>query len=145
MTVDGHHSLAHTNGRHGSADGPVDGQAGVTDLDRDLDDQRMPDKPRVISEDDRLRYEGYLAQILSALGLDLDTPSTSATPRRFLRALLDTTVGYEGDPQLLTAFPTECRGGANCEVAQSSRARSRSSPCVSTMPCHSSEMSTWGM
>ena len=92
--------------------------AGVTDLDRDLDDQPMPDQLRVISVDDRLRFEGYLAEILSALGLNLDTPSTSATPRRFLRALFDTTVGYEGDPKLLTAFPTECHGGANCEVAQ---------------------------
>ena len=26
--------------------------------------------------------------------------------------------GYEGDPKLLTAFPTECHGGANCEIAQ---------------------------
>jgi GTP cyclohydrolase I len=77
-----------------------------------------PDVPRNLSEDDRLRYEGYLAEILAALGLDLDTPATAATPRRFLRALFDTTSGYEGDPKLLTAFPTECRGGANCEIAQ---------------------------
>ncbi len=26
--------------------------------------------------------------------------------------------GYDGDPKLLTAFPTECRGGADCELAQ---------------------------
>jgi GTP cyclohydrolase I len=77
-----------------------------------------PDMPRNLSEEDRLRYEGYLAEILAALGLDLETPSTAATPRRFLRALFDTTSGYEGDPKLLTAFPTECRGGANCEIAQ---------------------------
>ncbi len=77
-----------------------------------------PDKPRILTDDDRLRYEGYLAEILTALGLDLDTPGTAATPRRFLRALYDTTSGYEGDPKLLTAFPTECRGGANCEIAQ---------------------------
>jgi GTP cyclohydrolase I len=77
-----------------------------------------PDQPRNLSEEDRLRYEGYLAEILTALGLDLNTPGTLATPRRFLRALFDTTSGYEGDPKLLTAFPTECRGGANCEIAQ---------------------------
>jgi GTP cyclohydrolase I len=77
-----------------------------------------PDRPRVISDADRLRYEGYLAEILAALGLDLATPGTMATPRRFLRALFDTTSGYEGDPKLLTAFPTECLGGANCEIAQ---------------------------
>jgi GTP cyclohydrolase IA len=77
-----------------------------------------PDRPRAISDADRLRYEGYLAEILTSLGLDLATPGTMATPRRFLRALFDTTSGYEGDPKLLTAFPTECLGGANCEIAQ---------------------------
>jgi len=40
------------------------------------------------------------------------------TPRRFLRAIHDATDGYDGDPKLLTAFPTECRGGPNCELAQ---------------------------
>jgi GTP cyclohydrolase I len=87
-------------------------------LDDELEPRLTPDHPRPVSADDRLRYEGYLAEILTALGLDLDTPGTSATPRRFLRALFDTTSGYEGDPKLLTAFPTECRGGANCEIAQ---------------------------
>jgi GTP cyclohydrolase I len=77
-----------------------------------------PDRPRTIGDADRLRYEGYLAEILAALGLDLTTPGTLATPRRFLRALFDTTSGYEGDPKLMTAFPTECLGGANCEIAQ---------------------------
>jgi GTP cyclohydrolase I len=118
MTVDTAHDLARTVEFHGPAHGPDDGPAGVTDLDRDLDDQLVPDQPRAVSENDRLRYEGYLSEILTALGLDLDTPGTNATPRRFLRALFDTTAGYEGDPKLLTAFPTECHGGANCEVAQ---------------------------
>ena len=88
------------------------------DVDHELEPRLTPDKPRVISDEDRLRYEGYLAEILSALGLDLETPGTTATPRRFLRALFDTTAGYEGDPKLLTAFPTECHGDANCEIAQ---------------------------
>jgi GTP cyclohydrolase I len=39
--------------------------------------------------------------------MDLETPATSRTPERFLKALLDSTAGYEGDPKLLTAFPTE--------------------------------------
>ena len=93
---------------------PLDGALGVADLHPDTDEQSMLDEPRVVSEEDWLRYEGYLAEILSALGLDLSTPGTRATPRRFLRALFDTTAGYEGDPKLLTAFPTECHGGANC-------------------------------
>ena len=88
------------------------------DVDRELEPRLTPDRPRVISDEDRLRYEGYLARDLRALGLDLDTPGTMATPRRLLRALFDTTAGYEGDPKLLTAFPTECHGGANCEIAQ---------------------------
>ncbi len=95
-----------------------DGDLGVTDLHPDPDEPSMLDEPRVVSEEDWLRYEGYLAEILGALGLDISTPGTRATPHRFLRALFDTTSGYEGDPKLLTAFPTECHGGANCEVAQ---------------------------
>ena len=73
---------------------------------------------RDVSDADWVRYEGYAAEILSSFGLDLSTPGTRDTPRRFLRAIFDATDGYEGDPKLLTAFPTECRGGANCELAQ---------------------------
>jgi GTP cyclohydrolase I len=71
-----------------------------------------------IGEADRVRYEGHLAEILGVLGLDLDTPGTRETPRRLLAALIDATAGYDGDPKLITTFPTECRGGANCELAQ---------------------------
>jgi GTP cyclohydrolase I len=73
---------------------------------------------RSISDEDWARYEGHLAEILAALGMDLGTPGTVDTPRRFLRALYDATDGYDGDPKLLTAFPTECHGDANCEQAQ---------------------------
>jgi GTP cyclohydrolase I len=90
----------------------------ATERDDELEPELTPDRPRHVTDEDRLRYEGYLAEILAAMGLDLDTPGTRSTPRRFLRALFDTTSGYEGDPKLLTAFPTECRGGTNCEIAQ---------------------------
>ncbi|MGA9775274.1 MAG: GTP cyclohydrolase I FolE [Candidatus Dormiibacterota bacterium] len=73
---------------------------------------RLPD-PEVWS-----RFEGYAAEIFSALGMDLETPATRDTPRRFLRALYDATLGYDGDPKLLTVFPTECRGGADCRISQ---------------------------
>jgi GTP cyclohydrolase I len=73
---------------------------------------------RPLTASDRRRFEGYLAEILGSLGLDLDTPGTRATPQRFLAALVDATEGYEGDPKLVTAFPTECRGGSHCEQAQ---------------------------
>jgi GTP cyclohydrolase I len=64
------------------------------------------------------RFEGYMAEIFAALGLDLATPATEATPRRFIRALFDATAGYDGDPKLLTVFPTECHGGADCRLSQ---------------------------
>jgi GTP cyclohydrolase I len=74
--------------------------------------------PRVIEPRQWKRYEGYMAEILSALGMDMDTPATQKTPERFLRALFDSTSGYEGDSKLLTAFPTECRGGPDCRISQ---------------------------
>jgi GTP cyclohydrolase IA len=73
---------------------------------------------RTLTDEDRTRFEANIAEILAAAGLDLDTPGTASTPRRFLQALFDATNGYEGDPKLLTAFPTECHGGASCELAQ---------------------------
>ena len=89
----------------------------------EIDDQRdgldeIAVADRVLSDEDRSRFEGYLAEIFRAAGLDLDTPGTTSTPRRHLQALFDATDGYEGDPKLLTAFPTECHGGASCELAQ---------------------------
>jgi GTP cyclohydrolase I len=50
--------------------------------------------------------------------MDLDTPGTADTPRRFLQAMFDATEGYAGDPKLVTVFPTECQGDANCELSQ---------------------------
>src|SRR2546423_786221 len=74
--------------------------------------------PRDIAPEDWKRYEGYVAEIFTALGMDLHTPGTRRTPERFLRALYESTSGYEGDPNLLTAFPTECRGGPDCRLSQ---------------------------
>lgn len=74
--------------------------------------------PRSIEPARWSRFEGYVAEILEALGMDLGTPGTHRTPERFLRALLDATSGYEGDPNLLTVFPTECRGGPDCALSQ---------------------------
>ena len=73
---------------------------------------------RTVSPADRERFEVNLAEIFEAAGMDLDTPGTAATPQRFLQALFDATEGYEGDPKLLTAFPTECRGGPDCSISQ---------------------------
>ncbi len=74
--------------------------------------------PRVIDAGDWQRFERYVTEILSAFGMDLDTPGTAQTPERFLKAMFDATAGYEGDAKLLTAFPTECRGGSDCRISQ---------------------------
>jgi GTP cyclohydrolase I len=62
---------------------------------------------RHIAASDWVRLERNAAEILQALGLDLDRPGTRETPRRFLRALFDATAGYDGDPKLRTVFPVE--------------------------------------
>ena len=63
--------------------------------------------PRELGDADWERYERHLGEILTALGMDIDTPGTRDTPRRLLRALYDATAGYDGDPKLRTVFPTE--------------------------------------
>lgn len=73
---------------------------------------------RTVSHEQMQRFESSLAEILVAFGLDLHTPATEDTPRRFLQALFDATEGYEGDPKLLTVFKTECRGGPDCLLSQ---------------------------
>src|SRR6266516_4480889 len=91
-------------------------------FDFDFDDEPLRKAmhlyPRQISEEQLRTYEGYIAEIFTAFGLDLDTPATQQTPQRYLRALFDSTEGYEGDPKLLTAFETECRGGSDCRLSQ---------------------------
>ncbi len=64
-------------------------------------------EPRDIAPDDWQRYERYVGEIFTALGMQLATPGTRDTPRRFLQALRDATAGYDGDPKLHTAFPSE--------------------------------------
>jgi GTP cyclohydrolase IA len=64
-------------------------------------------EPRHVSPADLARFEGYVGEILAALGMDLDTPGTRETPQRFLQALFDATAGYDGDAKLRTAFPSE--------------------------------------
>jgi len=73
---------------------------------------------RSISAEDWKRYERYVGEIFSAFGMDLDTPGTVETPRRFLRALYDATAGYDGDEKLRTAFPSERPRGIDGRHAQ---------------------------
>jgi GTP cyclohydrolase IA len=91
-------------------------------FDQDLEDEHlrvaMHLHRRHLSEEQLRRYEGYMTEIFTAFGLDLDTPATRETPQRFLRAMFDATEGYEGDPKLLKVFETECRGGPDCRLSQ---------------------------
>jgi len=75
-------------------------------------------RERGVTDEQWTRFEDAVAEMFGAFGMDLDTEATEATPRRFVRALFDATAGYEGDPKLLTAFPTECRGGPDCSISQ---------------------------
>jgi len=77
---------------------PSDGEPG---------EDRLGIRARALPDEDRQRYESYLAEIFEALGMKLDTPGTRGTPHRFLRALIDATAGYDGDPKLVTVFPSE--------------------------------------
>ena len=78
----------------------------------------MAPRRRHVPEDQMRKFEGYMAEIFSAFGLDLNTAATEDTPQRFIRAMFDSTEGYEGDPKLLTAFETECRGEPDCRLSQ---------------------------
>jgi GTP cyclohydrolase IA len=89
----------------------------VVDLRAALSHRAAP-APREIPAEDWRRYESYVEEIFTALGMEPDTPGTRETPQRFLQALYDATAGYEGDPKLLTAFPAEGRGGPERLLSQ---------------------------
>jgi GTP cyclohydrolase IA len=85
----------------------------------DLDRVRIDTlRQHEISREQRQKFEGYMAEILTTLGMDLNTPATYETPRRFVQAMFDATEGYDGDPKLLKVFETECRGGSDCSLSQ---------------------------
>jgi GTP cyclohydrolase IA len=73
---------------------------------------------RQVTEEQMHRFEGYVAEIFTAFGMDIHTPATVDTPRRFIDALFEATSGYDGDPKLLKIFDTECRGDPDCHLAQ---------------------------
>ncbi len=49
--------------------------------------------PRHVDPADFARFERYVEEILDAFGMDVETPGTRDTPRRFLQALYDATSG----------------------------------------------------
>jgi GTP cyclohydrolase I len=73
---------------------------------------------RQLSSEQLRKFESYMSEIFTAFGMAQESPSTEDTPQRFIRALLDATSGYEGDPKLLKVFETECHGGSDCSLSQ---------------------------
>ena len=99
---------------------------------------------RAIAESIAQRYERNLGEILTALGLDLDTPGTRDTPRRLLAAPGRCHRGLRGRPQAHHLVPDRVpRRHATASWPRSSRAPSRSTPCASTTPCRSSVAPGW--
>ena len=56
---------------------------------------------RKIPEEQIQKFEGYAAEIFSAFGMDVNTPATKDTPRRFIKALFDATEGLTVVPAQL--------------------------------------------
>lgn len=93
--------------------------AGLAGDDLELDAQEwVAVHPRQITPEQWRRFEGHMKEIFAAMGMPVGSLSTADTPRRFLHAIYDATSGYEGDEKLVTAFPTECRGGPDCRISQ---------------------------
>jgi len=76
-----------------------------------IDITTLPSKSQAtrkpLSLESRRRFVHYIAEIFSALGMDLDTQGCQRTPQRFLEALVDMTSGYEGDSNIATTFRSE--------------------------------------
>ena len=87
----------------------------ITDQDFE---QTLKIHPRNISDEQFKKFEGYMAEIFTAYGMDVNTPSTIDTPRRFIHALFEATEGYEGDPKAIKSFDSECGGDQSCEISQ---------------------------
>src|ERR1700737_2323249 len=65
----------------------------VIDLDDDCVQTVLALRSRQLSNDQLHVLERHASEIFATLGLDLETPGTRATPRRFIRALIDATTG----------------------------------------------------
>jgi GTP cyclohydrolase I len=65
-----------------------------------------------LSAEERLRFEQYAAEILTRMGMDIETDSCLRTPHRWIQALFDMTDGYGGDSKIGVVFRRECVGCA---------------------------------
>jgi GTP cyclohydrolase IA len=110
--------VAQVSGERQYLDGPPAVAGGAGDDLELAPEEWAAVSPRLVTAEQWRRFEGYMEEIFAALGMPMRSPSTAETPRRFLRAIFDATSGYEGDEKLVTAFPTECRGGPDCRISQ---------------------------
>lgn len=69
----------------------------------------MNSKRKPLTAKEFQKFIGYAKEIFERLGLDKNSPGTAKTPERWLKAMIDMTAGYEGDPNLKTIFPNECQ------------------------------------
>jgi GTP cyclohydrolase IA len=71
-----------------------------------------------LSSEEIVRFQGYATEIFSRLGMDVESPGSKDTPRRWLQAIMDMTDGYDRDPKIGTIFPRECRACGEDEYEQ---------------------------
>lgn len=73
---------------------------------------------RQVSPEQMRTFERYAREMFTAFGMAVDTPSTRQTPQRFVRALYESTQGYDGDPKLVTVFDAEVPDDARTHSSQ---------------------------
>ena len=56
----------------------------TSDLDPDDFDSAMGITRRKVPDEQIRKFENYMAEIFAAFGMDLDTPATTETPKRFM-------------------------------------------------------------
>ena len=65
-----------------------------------------------LSAEERQRFEDYVGEIFSRMGMDIESDSCRRTPHRWIQALFDMTDGYGGDSKIGVVFRRECVGCA---------------------------------
>ena len=73
---------------------------------------------RHLSEEQVRTFEGYMAEIFTAFGLDLTTPATRKRRSAISAPCLIRPKATTAIPKLLKVFETECRGGPDCRLSQ---------------------------
>ena len=69
------------------------------------------------SDEQLQKFERYVVEILTALGLDLGTRATKEASQRIIHALFSVASGLESGPHALKLLSTECQKGLACREA----------------------------